>query len=612
MAFDPIQEQAGMLAKTGSFWYRTITASDKQIAYKLTQLGGLTKARTQMRNAMHATLSGGYFNDYYRVIYFTDKDIAYNGTEAALQKRFREVTEYVRANNLTIEGSLITESDNVISDSGDGIVTPNPDGSITLPANYRIEFGLITDPDICVQAIEYKDGALLLNGIDFHAAYGYIAFPNNPITLFPDMKFMARHVTYRERNLLSYTLRLNNVYGPVDRVMDYYRVHQNIPALRLAAAQACGMAVTRTECTIMDIVPLHDGVSYIMDTGERYDAPYRHFHLKKLAKLPAGYIIGGRELFRLYWYGGTEDVSELPGIDPYRALPVRNIYIPNKPIPIQAGSYYRPAYEGTGVRDYYKFLAAKDGGPSSVSYDTITTTTEPVLPGNPNATGTFAGVVIYSGHVPEDYIYEITLRALNLDDTTGIGDYGDGVSQKGLYLRAVVGTSSTMTEELQYVPTTSDEVYLSTNLGYSKSGIISWNFSIPIHVEPGKFLRLDFVTDKYPNGNYSQVSYNIRADMFLHGSDSVCKTLSVIGWYSTNDNSVYVPQLSFVVSNYYTENGVTQFLDKVGPRWMVCAVNKGWMSSQMQKDLITFLDREAPLGSVLTLADLDDIISEET
>lgn len=432
MAFDPIQEQADMLAKTGSFWYRTITSADKMTAYKLTQLSGLTKVRTQIRNAMHATLSGGYFSDYYKVIYFKDSDISYNGTEEALQKRFREGTEYVRANNLTIEGSLITEADSVISDNGDGIVTPNPDGSITLPANYRIEFGLITDPDICVQAIEYKEGSLLLNGIDFHATYGYIAFPNNPITLFPDMKFMARHVTYRERNLLSYTLRLNNVYGPVDRVMDYYRVHQNIPALRLAAAQACGMAVTRTECTVVDIVPLHDGVSYIMDTGERYDAPYRHFHLKKLAKLPAGYIIGGRELFRLYWYGGTEDVSELPGIDPYRALPVRNIYIPNRPIPIQEDGYYRPAYEGTGVQDYYRFLAAKDGGPLT--------------------------------------------------------------------------------------PATSSEL----------------------------------------------------------------------------------------------ENGVTQFLDKVGPRWMVCAVNKGWMSSQMQKDLITFLDREAPLGSVLTLADLDAIISEET
>ena len=301
MAFDPIQEQADMLAKTGSFWYRTITSADKMTAYKLTQLSGLTKVRTQIRNAMHATLSGGYFSDYYKVIYFKDSDISYNGTEEALQKRFREGTEYVRANNLTIEGSVIVEADSVISDKEDGIVVPNPDGSITLPANYRIEFGLITDPDICVQAIEYKDGALLLNGIDFQATYGYIAFQNNPITLFPDMKFMARHITYRDRNLLSYTLRLNNVYGPVDRVMDYYRVHQNMPALRLAAAQACGLAVTRTECTIVDIVPLHDGVSYIMDTGERYDAPYRHFHLKKLAKLPAGYIIGGRELFRLYW-----------------------------------------------------------------------------------------------------------------------------------------------------------------------------------------------------------------------------------------------------------------------------------------------------------------------
>lgn len=430
---DLVQERASMLARTGSFWYHTLSEQDKSTAYKLTQIGCLQRSAWQLANAGKAVLSGGYFTDYYRVLRFTDKDIQYFGTDAALQKRYKNGNQYLRANNLTLYGFIPDANGYPLGDEQSTIVAPNEEGDkVVLPANYRIEFGLVTDPDICVQAIEYKDGSLLLNGIDFQSTYGYIAFQNNPITLFPDMKFMARHITYRERNLLSYTLRLNNVYGPVDRVMDYYRVHQNIPALRLAAAQACGLAVTRTECTIVDIVPLHDGVSYIMDTGERYDAPYRHFHLKKLDKLPAGYIIGGRELFRLYWYGGTEDVSELPGIDPYRALPVRNIYIPNRPIPIQEDGYYRPAYEGTGVQDYYRFLAAKDGGPLT--------------------------------------------------------------------------------------PATSSEL----------------------------------------------------------------------------------------------ENGVTQFLDKVGPRWMVCAVNKGWMSSQMQKDLITFLDREAPLGSVLTLADLDDIISEET
>lgn len=606
MAFDPIQEQAGMLAKTGSFWYRTITASDKQVAYKLTQVGGLTKARTQMRNAMHATLSGGYFNDYYRVIYFTDKDIAYNGTEAALQKRFREGTEYVRANNLTIEGSLITEADNVISDKGDGIVTPNPDGSITLPANYRIEFGLITDPDICVQAIEYKEGSLLLNGIDFHATYGYVAFPNNPITLFPDMKFMARHVTYRERNLLSYTLRLNNVYGPVDRVVDYYRVHQNIPALRLAAAQACGMAVTRTECTVVDIVPLHDGVSYIMDTGERYDAPYRHFHLKKLAKLPAGYIIGGRELFRLYWYGGEEDVSELPGIDPYRALPVRNIYIPNSPIPIQEDGYYRPAYEGTGVQDYYRFLAAKDGGPLTPATMADATTTDTA-----DASSSWWVAVVSNEHLPQQTIYSISLD-VDISSASDKAMWGDAIdnpdAEKGLYMRVgSVPTSnpnaSNTAEGYQYLATSSNRCV--TVPGQITK--LTWYFPEGITVDSNTNLRIQFSTKNKPNSEgwpINNYAYAVRTRV-LTDSDSYCRVAWSGAW-----TEGYLAQMEFGLSTL--ENGVTQFLDKVGPRWMVCAVNKGWMSSQMQKDLITFLDREAPLGSVLTLADLDGIISEET
>ena len=604
MAFDPIQEQADMLAKTGSFWYRTITSADKMTAYKLTQLSGLTKIRTQIRNVMHATLSGGYFSDYYRVIYFKDSDISYNGTEEALQKRFREGTEYVRANNLTIEGSVIVEADSVISDKEDGIVVPNPDGSITLPANYRIEFGLITDPDICVQAIEYKDGALLLNGIDFQATYGYIAFQNNPITLFPDMKFMARHITYRDRNLLSYTLRLNNVYGPVDRVMDYYRVHQNMPALRLAAAQACGLAVIRTECTVVDIVPLHDGVSYIMDTGERYDAPYRHFHLKKLAKLPAGYIIGGRELFRLYWYGGKEDVYELPGIDPYRALPVRNLFIPNTDIPVETSGYYRPDYEGSGTADYHKFLAAKDGGPIEPPTEALSTDT----------TTDNAGwwvTVVSNTHLPKQRIYSISLE-VDIDASNQNAMAGDALNdpdaERGLYMR--VGSvpdnnpnASTSAEGYTYLATSINRC-VTTPGEVTK---LTWYFPEGIDLSDNINLRIQFSTKKKPNSESwptNSYAYAVRTRV-LTDQDAFCR-LAWSGSWSTG----YLVRMEFGLSKL--ENGVTQFLDKVGPKWMVCAVNKGWMSATMQKDLITFLDREAPLGSVLTLADLDDIISEET
>ena len=604
MAFDPIQEQADMLAKTGSFWYRTITSADKMTAYKLTQLSGLTKIRTQIRNAMRATLSGGYFSDFYKVIYFKDSDISYNGTEAALQKRFREGTEYVRANNLTIDGSVIVEADSVISDKEDGIVVPNPDGSITLPANYRIEFGLITDPDICVQAIEYKDGALLLNGIDFQATYGYIAFKNNPITLFPDMKFMARHVTYRDRNLLSYTLRLNNVYGPVDRVMDYYRVHQNMPALRLAAAQACGLAVTRTECTVVDIVPLHDGVSYIMDTGERYDAPYRHFHLKKLAKLPAGYIIGGRELFRLYWYGGKEDVLELNGIDPYRALPVRNLFIPNTDIPVEISGYYRPDYEGSGTGEYHKFLAAKDGGPIEPPTEALSTSTT-----NNNA-GWWVAVISHT-HLPKQRIYSISLD-VDIDASNQNAMVGDAISdpnaERGLYMRvgsipANSPNASTEGEGYTYLATSVNRCVTTPG----KVTKLTWYFPEGIDLRDDVNLRIQFSTKKKPNSESwptNNYAYAVRTRVATD-QDTFCR-LAWSGSWSTG----YLVRMEFGLSKL--ENGVTQFLDKVGPKWMVCAVNKGWMSATMQKDLITFLDREAPLGSVLTLADLDGIISEET
>ena len=136
---------------------------------------------------------------------------------------------------------------------------------------------------------------------------------------------------------------------------------------------------------------------------------------------------------------------------------------------------------------------------------------------------------------------------------------------------------------------------------------MTWYFPDGIPVTSDTNLRIQFSTAQKPNSENwpdETFAYGVRTSI-VTDQDSFCRLFWKSSW-----TTGYLVQMEFGLSTL--ENGVTQFLDKVGPRWMVCAVNKGWMSSQMQKDLITFLDREAPLGSVLTLADLDGIISEET
>lgn len=392
MALDPVDERASMLARCGSFWYMTVGERDREISRRLNGMACLTRIHRQLSNACSSTLSGGYFTDHYRVVRFSDGDIRYNGADEVLSARYAGCVD--GDGGTVVEGVSVLTEDNggkepcALADScGKVIVVPTgkEGDKMVLPASYKAEYGLVVDPDLLVQTVEL-DGRLLVNGIDFRASFGYMSLPGNPVAMFKGMKFMARSVVYRRRNLLCYTLGVDKVYGPVDRIMRYYRVSQSPEAFMYAAAQACGLAVTRSEGRVVRVLPLHDGASYIMDNGERYDAPYPHSGIQRGEVLPEGYVIGGRELLQMVLPG--DDASDVPYVMTGEAFPVE-VRVENKRIGRFCmwtreegyGQYFRPVdlrEDGLQPEDGNKAfnplwpaMAEVDGGPSEWGDDTV-------------------------------------------------------------------------------------------------------------------------------------------------------------------------------------------------------------------------------------------------
>lgn len=368
---DPVDEKSSMLSRAGSFYYNVLSESNRKTVHRLSHLSCNCRVFRQLANSSDLVLSGGYFDDHWKVIRFKDSQVIYYGVEDALQKRYSTSTStevgMSRPDHLTVEDSFlpVTDKGKGLTEYGDPLIFPGGDEDAELPATYQMRYGLIVDPDIYVTSIELADGTLMLQNLDFQAQFGLINFYEHPTKIFGGMKFMAKSYIYRRRNLYSYTLQLDDVYGPVDRVMTYYRKIQSPRALYYAAAQAAGMPVIRTDCKILGVMPLHAGVAYLTDTG-RYDAAFPHTHLKVGTRLTAGTVIGGSDLFELY---GPNDPlpNNLEYINLDNAIPVKGLRAPNKEGIISSTTHYLsgetettfcPALEGDAeaVKRYHEYI----------------------------------------------------------------------------------------------------------------------------------------------------------------------------------------------------------------------------------------------------------------
>ena len=86
---NPLNEKANTLSRCGSFYYRTIVDESKAEAEFVSHLPSLTRL-VPLGNKISTAIQGGcYYQDYYKLIKFTDADIDWNGVKEALQKRVR-------------------------------------------------------------------------------------------------------------------------------------------------------------------------------------------------------------------------------------------------------------------------------------------------------------------------------------------------------------------------------------------------------------------------------------------------------------------------------------------------------------------------------------------
>lgn len=391
MGLESIQEVANMLARSGSFYYRNLSPDGITVARKLSQLYTNCRVFTQFKAAEELVASGGYFNDAGRVIRFKDSDIEYFGTKYALQHRDTSDESAEPQDELALTGytALLNQDNKLLSElDREARITQilafpftdwvdDTEAQVVVGYRSTMRYGLYIDKDTFVTTITLPDGTLLFNGVDFLAYYGLILFTKNPAELFPGYKFIASSCTIRRRNLLSFTLSVDEVYGPVDKIMEYYRVAQSPVTFYLAASQACGLCVVPQDCTVLSREPLHKGCSYITTCG-KLDAPYGHIMYETGAELSKDMVIGGSELFSVV-LPNAEIPSDIGELSLDYILPVRGLTAPNEVVQITSNGLYRPAFNGTNINKYYEYVKAANGGVTPTSSTPATNAIEYVV-----------------------------------------------------------------------------------------------------------------------------------------------------------------------------------------------------------------------------------------
>ncbi len=363
---DTAEEKSNTLSRCGSFYYNTLVDASKDDAEFISHLTWNSKFPAQLQNIISAVMGRSHFQDFYRLVKFTDADVNWRGMKAALQHRSSvppsnpQIPDY---NNrlpdyILGEGTALESNSMLLGDSeSQALIAPKANTWITLPGDTQLFWELNIDDSLFVTTIRTPEGKLWYAGQEYTAQYGKLTFTENPIKLFPDMEFMAESCVVRKPHIYNHMLRLGSVYETPDRILHYYRQAQTPKTFYLAAAQACGLAVIRQDCTIVNRMPLLDGYSYSTTDGI-YEAPYKHTALDRGASLTEGYIIGGQELFQLC-SPGEPLPPRVTRLNLDNALPVPGLSVTNEEIQIwNANGQYRPAYDGDidAVEAWYAYL----------------------------------------------------------------------------------------------------------------------------------------------------------------------------------------------------------------------------------------------------------------
>lgn len=86
---NPLAEKANTLSRCGSFYYRTLVDDSKADAEFVSHTHSYARLMPLGDKIATAIKGGCYYEDYYKIIKFTDRDIDWNGVKQALQYRVR-------------------------------------------------------------------------------------------------------------------------------------------------------------------------------------------------------------------------------------------------------------------------------------------------------------------------------------------------------------------------------------------------------------------------------------------------------------------------------------------------------------------------------------------
>jgi hypothetical protein len=84
---NPLDEKANTLSRCGSFYYRTLVDESKADAEFVSHLSSYTRLTSLGEKISTAVQGGCYYKDLYKLIKFTDDDVDWNGIKQALQQR---------------------------------------------------------------------------------------------------------------------------------------------------------------------------------------------------------------------------------------------------------------------------------------------------------------------------------------------------------------------------------------------------------------------------------------------------------------------------------------------------------------------------------------------
>lgn len=634
---DTLEEQANTLSRCGSFYYRILTDASKEEAEYMSHLTFCNRTNAQLRQISNAVLGGCYYKDFYRTLRFTDADVDWNGVEEALQRRDTTDNNPVpaRYEQLTIEGAFLGQTDetHVAADSdAKAILFPDADSSITLPTTQELTWDLRIDPNVMVTSIEQPDGTLLYANIDFGSTFGKLTFLVNPIKLFPNMQLFARSYTGRMPNLYNYMLRLDDVYGPVDRVLYHYRHAQTPKSLYYASAQACGLAVVRQDCTIVSVAPLLDGYAYSTTDGV-YDAPYPHSKLAEGTELKKDTVIGGDELYVLC---GPHDPlpPSVTSISLDNILPVKGLSAPNADIAIyDSNGLYHPMYEGPAkkLEQYQAFLQAV----TDAQYiDSATALNEKIV----------AKIEETGYTVGDSFRLVLKVSALNGSGQRPLLDLIPAQGDKAAYCLNITADATAIRYGLVYKGGGASLSWVAPTIHTGDyNAWVCDNTTLSSYISRERNLGIDASSDELNSFNWGvPVTFTIYYDAQTntsgvivagnpidtqHGENRVVLRNVVLNLADIKNGTASgtgqggirqcVMQLSVQKAvaayiDYPQENAIDHIRNAVCPNRVITAcINEGYMARDMYLKLTNFLQRELLVGSVLATANLPVSIQED-